>query len=107
MARQKVSPHEQILRDLEEVFQVSLKEGKYTAALKAKELLGKEIGLFGVHKPFKPTLSDFTEEDLKNLLKELEVVLQEDEKALLTGKSLAKGKKKAKEGQEDEVRESI
>ena len=55
-----------LLKDLEETYMRAIEKGNYTAALKAKELIGKEMGLFkgkGKKKPKK----DSQEFDFKNL----------------------------------------
>jgi len=37
---------EKLLKDLEETYMRAIEKGNFTAALKAKELIGKEMGLF-------------------------------------------------------------
>jgi len=43
-------PREQFLQDIEAVFQKAFETGNYQAALKAKEVLGREQGILGSQK---------------------------------------------------------
>lgn len=75
MIRKDISPTD-ILRDIEEVYASAMEKGNFTAALRAKELLGRECGLFSVSKKKKFSLSDLSEEDLNHLIQELETQLK-------------------------------
>ena len=65
------------LNDLEDIYAMAMAKGNYTVALKAKELLGKEQGLFSSHKKAslqrdRISLADFSEEDINHLIGEIE-----------------------------------
>lgn len=57
---------EKLLKDLEETYMRAIEKGNYSAALKAKELIGKEIGLFEGAKK-KKSKKDSHEFDFKKL----------------------------------------
>ncbi|MBI2706978.1 MAG: hypothetical protein HYX35_01480 [Proteobacteria bacterium] len=65
-----------ILRDIEEVYALAMEKGNFTAALRAKELLGRECGLFSVSKKKRFSLADLSEEDLNRLIQELEAQIK-------------------------------
>lgn len=71
-----------ILKDLEEIYLMSLEKGNFAVALKAKELLGRELGLFALKNTSaiknKLSLSDLSEEDIIRLIEELETKLKLD-----------------------------
>lgn len=73
-----------ILRDLENIYTLAMEKGNFAAALKAKELLGREYGLFS-HKvsssrKTQVSLGDLSEEDIKRLMGEIEKQLSLDRK---------------------------
>jgi hypothetical protein len=61
-----------ILKDLENLYLLAMEKGNFTAALKAKELLGRECGLFS-HKKNKLSLADISDEEIDRLIQEIEV----------------------------------
>ena len=64
------------LQDLETLYTLALAKGNLTAALKAKELLGKGQGLFSTPSHKKPlSLKDLSDEDLNRLIQEIETHL--------------------------------
>lgn len=65
-----------ILRDIEEVYTLALEKGNFTAALRAKELLGRECGLFSASKKKKVSLADLSEEDLNRLIQDIEAQIK-------------------------------
>ena len=70
---------EEILKDLADLYETAMKEGKYAVALKAKELLGREQGLFAQNKPKQQgSLVDLSEEDIIRLISEIERKLSLD-----------------------------
>lgn len=73
-----MNKEEDILKDLEDVYTLALAHEKFAVALKAKELLGKAQGLFSDKKKSKVSLSDLSDEDLKQLIREVEKELNLD-----------------------------
>lgn len=73
-----------ILKDLEEIYFMALGKGNYSVALKTKELLGREAGLFsGKQSPLKKklvSLNDLSDDDITNLIEELETKLKLDQR---------------------------
>jgi uncharacterized protein YfkK (UPF0435 family) len=71
-----------ILKDLEDLYFMALEKGNYSVALKAKELLGRERGLFALKNTAlqKPQISleNISDENLNHLIEELEVKLTLD-----------------------------
>jgi hypothetical protein len=65
-----------ILKDIEEVYMAAMEKGNFSVALKAKELLGRERGLFSMSKKKTFALIDLSEEDLNRLLQEIEMQLK-------------------------------
>ena len=66
---------ENILGDLEWAFQMAIETGNMSAAIRAKELQGKEMGLFitsTTGKANQKKLKDLTKVELLELLKEVE-----------------------------------
>jgi hypothetical protein len=65
-----------ILNDLEEIFTLAMSKGNFSVALKTRELLGRELGLFqsktASSKKEGISLADFSDEDLNRLVKESE-----------------------------------
>ena len=65
-----------ILNDLEDIFDLAMSKGNFAVALKTRELLGRELGLFQSKKiSFKKEsvkLTDFSEEELNHLVNESE-----------------------------------
>ena len=57
---------DKLLKDLEETYMLAIEKGNYSAALKAKELIGKEMGLFE-GKTKKKSKKDSQEFDFKKL----------------------------------------
>ncbi len=73
-----------ILKDLEKIYLMALGKGNYSVALKVKELLGRELGLFTLKSSAttknKISLNDLSDEDITQLIKELEAKLKLDQK---------------------------
>jgi len=69
-----------ILRDLENLYQLALEKENFSSALKAKELLGREYGLFAPKSPTsqkeKMDLNNISDEDINQLIKALETKLK-------------------------------
>lgn len=64
---------DQILRDMETLYQLALDDGKWLVALRAKELQGKVIGLFKRQRlPDILHIADMTEEQLSEFIERLE-----------------------------------
>jgi len=62
-----------ILKDLENLYALALEKGNFSVALKAKELLGREQGLFsGASHKKKLSLESLSDEDLDAFIQELE-----------------------------------
>lgn len=69
----ETSIRHKILADLEQIFQEALTTGNYPAALKAKELQGKELGLFRDKKEALPlSLSALSTPELQALIEDLQ-----------------------------------
>lgn len=66
-----------ILQDLQDIYLRALEKGNFSVALKAKELLGRELGLFRLNKK-KISIDDFSEEDLAHLIETIEEKLRLD-----------------------------
>jgi hypothetical protein len=64
-------PAKDILNDLENLYILAMEKGNFTAALKAKELLGRECGLFSSKKA-KISLTDLSDEEIERLIQEIE-----------------------------------
>ena len=73
-----------ILKDLEKIYLMALGKGNHSVALKVKELLGREVGLFTLKNSAtaknKISLKDLSDEDIAQLIKELEAKLKLDQK---------------------------
>lgn len=68
----------QILDDIETLYTLALEKGNFSAALKAKELIGREYGLFLPHSYRKNlALKDFSDEELDFLIRKIEAQLTE------------------------------
>lgn len=71
-----------ILRDLEDIYQLALEKENFPSALKAKELLGREYGLFvpksTSSQKQKMDLNNISDEDMDHLIKALEAKLKLD-----------------------------
>lgn len=67
-----------ILRDLEEVYRLALEKENFSSALKAKELLGREHGLFGSKLLPKIDPNKLSDEDIEQLIKTIETELKFD-----------------------------
>jgi len=66
---------EDILNDLEYIYMQAMENGNLAVALKTKEILGREHGLFSQKKPPRKeevTLEDLSDEDIKRLIEEIE-----------------------------------
>ena len=62
-----------ILKDLENLYALAMEKGNFTVALKAKELLGREQGLFsGNSRKKKISPESLSDEELEALIQELE-----------------------------------
>ena len=61
-----------LINDLEAAFKGALAAENYSAAIKAKELLGKELGFFKGDAKAKLSLASLSNEDIENLLAEIE-----------------------------------
>ena len=67
------SPAAKILNDIEDVYRCAMEKGNFVAALRAKELLGRRYRLFASSpKRQLVSLKDLTDEEIKNLIKEIE-----------------------------------
>lgn len=66
-----------IIKDFEEIFNLAISKENYSVALKAKELMAREYGLFSSHKLSKLSLADFSDEDIERLIKEIQLVLDQ------------------------------
>lgn len=81
MSKVKTVP-EKIFQDLEEIYHLAIEKGHLAVALKVKELLGREQGLFipkaSSKKSGKISLSQLSDEDLSGLMKEIEAQLALD-----------------------------
>ncbi|MEB3701459.1 hypothetical protein Bealeia1_00521 [Candidatus Bealeia paramacronuclearis] len=80
---------EKLLEDLEETYIRATEKGNYSAALKAKELIGKEMGFFeGGKKGAKITslkemdLKTLSDQDLEQLISTLQEVISQMETEL-------------------------
>lgn len=66
----------EILKDLEEIYLQAMEKGNFSVALKAKELLGKELGLFGLSSANgskrKISLADLSDDELSSLIEDIE-----------------------------------
>jgi|JI6StandDraft_1071083.scaffolds.fasta_scaffold915601_1 hypothetical protein len=73
-----------ILKDLEDIFTLAMSKGNFSVALKTRELLGRELGLFrskiNSSKKEGLKLTDFSEEDLNRLVDKGEQQLHLDSK---------------------------
>jgi len=71
-----------ILRDVDDLYQLALENGNFSVALKAKELLGREYGFFAPKPPpsqkEKMDLNAISDEDIDHLIKALEAKLKLD-----------------------------
>lgn len=74
---------ERFVQDLEDLFQAAWEKGNFFAALRAKELLGKELGFLKTTKIVKefidPSLDRLSDENLENLLELLNHKIREAE----------------------------
>ena len=62
-----------ILKDLENLYALAMEKGNFAVALKVKELLGREQGLFsGASRKKKLSLENFSDEELDVFIQELE-----------------------------------
>lgn len=74
------SPAAKILNDIDEIYACAMKKGNFMAALRAKELLGRQYGLFSFSPKKKPlSLKDLTDAELQILIKEIEEIISEEE----------------------------
>jgi len=66
----------EILKDLEEIYLQAMEKGNFAVALKAKELLGKELGLFILTpanaEKRKISLADLSDDELNSLIEDIE-----------------------------------
>ena len=71
-----------ILTDLQDLRRMALEKGNFAVALKATELLGREMGLFTLKKDApkndKVSLDNLSEENIHHLIEELEAKVQLD-----------------------------
>ncbi len=69
----KENPREVLLKDLEEIYALAMANGNLTAALRAKELLGKGEGFFSsACLKKRVSLMDLADEDLERLIQEID-----------------------------------
>lgn len=68
-APKKVSARLKFAQDLDVLFEAAMKARNFTAALKAKELIGKTKGFFAPKAPTKPTSQNDKESETLNLEK--------------------------------------
>lgn len=65
----------EILKDLEDIYRQAMEKGNFTVALKVKELLGKELGLFtkdAKARNGRISLGDLSDDDIAALIADLE-----------------------------------
>jgi hypothetical protein len=67
-----------ILEDLESIYAMAIANENFSVALKAKELLGRQVGLFLPQQKKKVSLADLSEEDLERLIREIQTELMLD-----------------------------
>lgn len=68
LPRKKKTSSEQLITDLEKIYQQALEAGNFTAAIKAKEIIAKEL-----QKTFPlRELADLTDTELERLINHLE-----------------------------------
>ena len=75
------SQRNDILQDLEDIYTLAMEKGNFAVALKAKELLGREQGLFSPKSPAlnkEVCLADLSDEDITRLIEEIETQLDLD-----------------------------
>lgn len=70
--KQTLAQRQKFLEDLELIFQAALAGKNFPAAVKAKELQGKELGFFSGETVKKIALKDLGLEGIEGLLKEIE-----------------------------------
>ncbi|OJW50127.1 MAG: hypothetical protein BGO67_02015 [Alphaproteobacteria bacterium 41-28] len=68
-----------ILKDLESIYAMAMASENFSVALKAKELLGRQMGLFIPKQKNQVSLSDLSEEDLERLIREIKTELTLDQ----------------------------
>ena len=68
----------EVIADLDKTFQVALEEKNFTAAVRAKEIIGKLIGAFSVsaNAEGNDDLQNISDEVLETLIKNLQEKLQ-------------------------------
>ena len=75
---------ESILKDLEDIYAMAMRNENFGVVLKAKELLGREFGLFSHASPSSKkgdvALKDLSDDDITRLIGELEEQLTLDPK---------------------------
>ena len=72
----KKSLRTSLLKDLEAIYALALAKGNLTAALRAKELLGKGQGFFASPSPQKKvSLAGLSDEDINDLIQEIDACL--------------------------------
>ncbi len=64
-----------LIKDLECIYTMAIANKNFAAALKAKELLGREYGLFSLKKGNKVSLSCLSDEDINRLIEEIKIKL--------------------------------
>ena len=74
----KENSAESILKDLEFIYRMAIAHKNFAAALKAKELLGRQFGLFSLKKGDKVSLADLSDEDINRLIEEIKSKLALD-----------------------------
>ena len=76
---QKIDLANTILEDVEEIFTRAMAKGSFSVALRAKELLGRECGLFKQKtKNAEFSLENVSEQELSRLVKVIEKQLRLD-----------------------------
>ncbi len=68
-----------IFKDLENIYLLAIEKGNFTAALKAKELLGRSHGLFSATSLKKNlSLESLSDEELDSFIQEVERKIKEE-----------------------------
>lgn len=67
-----------ILKDIEGIYVAAMEKGNFSVALKAKELLGRECGLFSTSKKKPFSLTELSDDELNRLIQEIEMQLKDN-----------------------------
>ncbi|MBS0272714.1 MAG: hypothetical protein JSR85_08765 [Proteobacteria bacterium] len=67
-----------LIKDFQMIYDLAISKENYSVALKAKELIAREHGLFSSHPSPQLSLSDLSDEDIARLIKEIQLVLDQE-----------------------------